>query len=443
MGRELLRGGIVLSMDPSVGDFDSGDVRIDEGRIVEVGEGLEAEGASVVDCRGTIVMPGMIDTHRHLWYTPYRNLSADLTLWPFFKQAEVVVPGYNPDWVYGGELLGALDCLDGGITTVMDWCHVINKPAHADAAIKAVTEVGGRVRFAYGMQGAGWDSPSGNGLPEDMLRVQQEYFAEGAESLVTYCVGLRGPDYVDFEQCRREMQGAREAGIPITMHIAVLHEYRESRGVARLRDEGMLGRDQNFVHLTFTTDDEFQAIAEAGATISICPTPEQAMGFGDPPFRRALRNGVVPSLGLDSCVAGGGYLFDDMHHTLMETRRQEMHEAWDRGEEYIDVVVKTREILEMGTIAGARALWLDDLVGSLTPGKQADVITLRTSDLNMMPVSNVEDAMLAATLSARSANVDSVWVGGRRVKEGGRLTVDVDVERGLALSVEARAAWPR
>lgn len=440
--RQLLKGGIVLSMDHEVGDFDCGDVLMEGSRISEVSSDIDPAGADVIDATGMIVMPGFVDTHRHLWYTPARNVSCDLPINAFFSETAKIVRKYKPDWVYAGEMLGALDALNGGITSLMDWCHIINEPVHADAAIKAVSEVGGRVRFVYG-QPPGWVSPSGKTtLPDDALRVKEEHFPR-PEGLVTYCVGLRGPDYADFDDSCQDIQTAREHEIPISMHIACQHEVRDLHNIARLGEVGMLGPDINHVHVTFATDHEFQEIANHGGSVSLCPTPEQVMGFGDPPIRRALRNGVAPGLGLDSCVAGGGHLFDDMHNALMACRRQEAMEAWGDGQDYDNVSLTSRDVVEFATVGGARAIWLDDRVGSITPGKDADVITIRTCDYNVLPVMNVQDAVWAVACSAKAGNVDSVWVAGQRVKKAGRLTVGVDFERALALAMEARTAWPR
>jgi len=438
--KQLLKGGIVLSMDADVGDFDRGDVLIEGARIADVGKNIDAPEAEVIDASEMIVMPGFVDTHRHLWYTPLRNVSCDLTLWPFFQRAAHLVPQYRAEWVYAAGVLGAMDALAGGITTVMDWCHIINSPAHADAAINGLKEVGVRARFVYG-QPPGWEPPAGElGLPEDALRVQREFFC-GEEGLLTYCIGLRGPQYDDFNNTCKDVQAARDHSIPISWHIATEHALRDTDPIGQLQREGMLGPDINHVHATFASDAEFEAIAVHGGSVSICPIPEQIMGFGDPPLRRAIRNGVKPGLGLDACVAGGGHLFDDMHSSLMAYRRQEAQGVWAAGKSYTSVSLTTRDVLKLATIGGARSVWLDQRVGSLTPGKDADVIMIRTTDYNILPVMNVQDAVWAATCSAKAGNVDSVWVAGKRVKEAGMMTIDVDFERALALAREARTEW--
>jgi 5-methylthioadenosine/S-adenosylhomocysteine deaminase len=436
--KQLLKGGIVLSMDPDVGDFDSGDVLIEGEQILEVAQDIDPGEAEVIDASDMIVMPGLVDTHRALWYAPVRNVSCDLTLFPFMAANRGLMMDYKPDWVYAGELLGALDALNGGITSMKDWCHVTNTPAHADAAIKALTEVGARVCFVYATP-AGWVPPSGqSGLPDDMARVKDEYF-DGPGRLLSYGVGLRGPDLDGFDKAAEEIGLARELGVFVSWHIAGGKDNAYS--IRRLAAAGLLGPDINHVHAMLATDDEFAAIAENGGSVTMCPSIAQVMGIGDPPIRRALINGVKPGLAVDGVVAGGGHIFDDMRAALIACRRQEAVEAWGAGGDYTDVDFTTREALELGTIAGARAIWLDDRIGSLTPGKDADVIMLRTSDLNMLPVTNVQDAVWAATCSANAGNVDSVWVAGKRVKKDGELTIDVDLERALALAVEARSTW--
>jgi 5-methylthioadenosine/S-adenosylhomocysteine deaminase len=436
--RQLLRGGIVLSMDPEVGDFDRGDVLIEGEHILEVGQDIDPGAAEVIDASDMIVMPGLVDTHRALWYTPVRNVSCDLTILPFMAATQRLVTEYKPDWVYAGELLGALDALRGGITSMKDWCHITNSPAHVDAAIKALTDAGARVRFVYAAP-AMWERPSGEpGLPEDALRVKDEYF-DGPEGLLSYCFGLAGPDHDGFEQSAGEVRIAREHEVPVSWHIAAAPDHPHN--IARFAAAGLLGPDINHVHATYASDEELTAIAENRGSVTMCSSIAQVMGFGDPPVRRALQNGVKPGLAVDGVVAGGGHIFDDMRATLIACRRQEAAEAWGAGRDYTDVDFTTREALELGTIAGARAIWLDDRVGSLTPGKDADVIMLRTRDLNMLPVTNVQDAVWAATCSANAGNVDSVWVAGKRVKKNGQLTIDVDLERALALAVEARSVW--
>jgi 5-methylthioadenosine/S-adenosylhomocysteine deaminase len=364
-------------------------------------------------------------------------VSCDLTILPFMAATQRLVTDYKPDWVYAGELLGALDALRGGITSMKDWCHITNSPAHVDAAIKALTEVGARVRYVYAAP-AMWERPSGeSGLPDDALRVKDEHFA-GRDGLLSYCFGLRGPDH-DFNEAVEELGIAREHEVPVSWHIAAAPDHPHN--IARLGAAGLLGPDINHVHATYATDEELTAIAENSGSVTMCSNIAQVMGFGDPPIRRALQNGVKPGLAVDGVVAGGGHIFDDMRATLIACRRQEAAEAWGAGRDYTDVGMTTREALELGTIVGARSIWLNDRVGSLSPGKDADVIMLRTSDLNMLPVTNVQDAIWAAACSANAGNVDSVWVAGKRVKKDGELTIDVDLERAMALAVEARSAW--
>ncbi|MEV0084879.1 amidohydrolase family protein [Saccharopolyspora sp. NPDC050642] len=430
MTTTLITNGHVLSMDGAVGELPVGDVLIEDGVIREVAPSIDALGAEVVDATSMIVMPGFIDTHRHTWQTAVRHHYADTDPLQYF--AEMLGPvgaGYRPDDVYAGNLLGALSALDSGVTTLVDWSHVQNTPEHSDAAIQALTESGIRGVFAHGWPLAPeWTRDSALGHPQDIRRLRERYFASD-DQLLTLAMAARGPEMARRDVWLDDLRLARELGVRTTVHVGAYAHNAHHRAVAQLRDAGVLGPDITFVHCCRCGDDEFAMIADAGASVSLGVHCElNSPGMGDVPLDRLLAAGIRPSLSGDTETKCSGDMFTQMR-TLLAYFRTWMgggHSRAPRAPESLQV----RDVLEFATLAGAKAAGLDRRTGSLTPGKQADVILVRAGDLNLAPVSDPAGALV---LAAHPGNVDTVLVGGRIVKRGGKL-LTADPHRALELA---------
>jgi cytosine/adenosine deaminase-related metal-dependent hydrolase len=408
----LIRGGTVLSVDPQIGDLDRGDVLIQDDRIVAVGKDLPAEGAQVVDATGMIVMPGLVDTHRHLWQSAIRQIAADWTLGQYAEQMlGVIGPRFAAEDVYIADLLGALEALNGGVTTVMDWSHIMNTPDHADAAVRGLTDSGVRAVFGYGNPG----SPAADWYEKDLARVAGTYFSSGDQRLSLALASL-GPEFSSLEETVTDIRLARELGIRTSLHVGAGLLGR-ARAVTAMDGAGLLGPDIIYVHCNTCTDEELLRIADSGGKVSISPRSEMQMGHGYPATGRLIAAGIQPSLSIDVVSAVGGSMFAEMRGTLEAERGRQNQLSLDRGEWPAKLALNTADVVRMATIEGARTLGMGDRIGSLTPGKQADVIMLRVDLPNLFLINNLP----AAVTLADSENVDTVFVAGRPVKVAGKL----------------------
>jgi 5-methylthioadenosine/S-adenosylhomocysteine deaminase len=421
--KTLIKGGVVISMDAAVGDLRPGDVLIEDGAIIDVAANIEAGADEVIDASEMVVLPGLVDSHRHLWYGAQRAIAYDGS---FPMMMESVWPKVGmtiqADDVYDSMRAGIADALNGGVTSVLDWCHVMNSQDHIDAAIRAHLESPLRAVFAFGPSMTAKAASGGNtGFSSwsEAKRAHDEVFPAHAERL-DFALAVQGPEFDPLEEARHDIETARGLGVPITMHIG--YPQGTSRyAVKRLHEAGLMGPDLQFVHCNGTTDEEFKMIADAGATVSVTPATEVAIGMGIPPTGRLRAQGVTPAFGCDAIIASSGDLFDEARAGLLLERALGQQRRYAKGEDVAgaeDLGFTAREALEAITINGAQSIWLDDRVGSLTPGKRADVILLRASDLNLAPMNNVVETVMSC---AHAGNVDTVLVDGKAVKRDGQL----------------------
>lgn len=423
MGRTLIRNAEIITVDPDLGNLSGADLLIDGTRIAAVGHDISAADAEIVDGTGTIVMPGMIDTHRHMWQTVLRNIAADWTLSQYFAGVRVQLGGhFRAEDIYAGNLAGAYEALNAGVTTCLDWSHNMNTPEHADAAVGALKASGGRYVMCYGNSNDEWlpvsDKPTN---AADARRVKAQHFSSD-DQLVTMGMALRGPQYATSDVTIDDWALARELGGLITVHVGD-GSWGKNRPVAWLNDHGLLGPDVVCAHCNSLADDEYGIMADAGAGAAMTPEIEMQMGHGWPATGKLLRAGVAPSLGIDIATCNTGHLFQVMRTTLLVERAFAHAEADRRGEVIEEALpLNTKDVIEFATINGAKTLRLDHKIGSLTPGKDADVVLLRGDGIEMAPLNNASGAVV---LAGHPGLVDSVWVAGRKVKSGGVL-VDVD-----------------
>jgi cytosine/adenosine deaminase-related metal-dependent hydrolase len=425
--KTLLTGGTVVSMDPAVGDLERGDVLIEDGVIVEVAQRVDAPDAEVIDATDRIVMPGFVDNHRHSWQTAFRGAGAD---WTFPEWAlamhRTVKPHYRPEDVYAGTLLGRLEALHCGVTTMLDWYHVAQSHAHEDAAVAALRDAPGRSIFCLG---AGWGTA--DAVDDDIRRVRSALTGDGlagaeltgaglsGDGLVTMALGLRGPDDTGMDTVARELKLAAELGLRTSLHI-------EAAGtVTDLHERGLLRDTTTFVHANGISDEELRMLAGAGSSLSISPDVELKMGFGSPVTGRALAAGLRPTLSVDDVPSVGGDMFSTMRTAF----------AVQRG---LDGGLRSRDLLEFATVDAARSCGLAARTGSVTPGKDADLVLLRTDDLTVFPVTDPVGTIVSA---GHPGLVDTVLVAGRVVKRDGVLLgVDLPALRTRLLASRDRIA---
>jgi cytosine/adenosine deaminase-related metal-dependent hydrolase/ribose/xylose/arabinose/galactoside ABC-type transport system permease subunit len=408
-GRKLIRGGAVLSLDPAVGDFTTGDVLIDGDRILAVGPELANGEIEVIDASGMIVMPGFVDSHRHIWEGLLRNIGTDVPLEGRTSYISFVLhrlaPAFRPEDAYVGNLVSALGAIDAGITTLLDWSHIQASPAHTDAVIQALHDSGLRAVFAYGFPWWGkWEERQ----PSWFVRAATEHFSTKNQKL-TLALAAPGPEFTDFEITRDHWKLARETGARITTHVGV-GSYGQDGKLQEFGEAGLLGPDTTYIHCTTLNDTEIQMIVDTGGTVSLASPVEMMMGHGMPPIQKFLDRGLHPSLSVDVETNVPADMFNQMRSIL----------GLQRGRAKVEgkLPISPREVLAYATIEGARANGLDSKVGTLTPGKQADLIMLRTDRLNVTPLN---DPTTAVVVGMDTGNVDTVIIAGRVMKRGGKL----------------------
>ena len=419
--RLLIRGGHVLTMDPELGDVFAGDLLVEDDRIAAVGRSLDAGDAEVVDATDCIVVPGFIDSHRHTWETVIRGIAPDVSLGGYFDIVlDQLAPAYRPEDVYAGNYLGSLEAIDAGVTTLLDWSHISNTPEHADEAIRGLRDARLRAVYCYGTPNtslADWWYTSTLEAPEDIRRVRSQYFSSD-EGLLTLAMGTRGPGFCTPEVVRHDWALARDVGAPISVHVGMGPYAGRFSMVSQLSELGLLGPDTTYIHCNYLSDEEFRLIADSGGKVSIAPSVEMVMGHGTPPTAKALAHGLRPSLSIDVVTTVPGDMFTQMRFLFAEARLLAHEAAFAAGNEEEPVLLTSREVLEFATIEGARVCGVDDRTGSLTPGKQADVVVLRCDLTNTYPVI---DPVSTVVHQADTRNVDLVLVAGEVLKRDGRL----------------------
>jgi 5-methylthioadenosine/S-adenosylhomocysteine deaminase len=407
----LIRGGAVITVDADLGTLPVADVHVRDGVILGVGADLSAPHAQVIDATRMIVLPGLIDTHFHMWSSLGRNFVSDG--FEYFPAKWATAAVYEPEDFYRSVLLGLVECINAGITTVHNWSHNTRTPAHADAELRAHRDSGVRARYAYGHRDA---LPEGTALDfSDIDRVRAEWFGplRPFEDLVHLGVNLRGPDLSEIGVFYAEMAEANRRSLPVAIHTVQGGSTKVR--AAELERKGYLGPSFLIAHFLAATQEDREAMARTGTPLSFSVHSELRLGdAGDP--RAALLKmraaGVPVSFSIDATSISPVNLFEAMSVVW------NMGIPW-QGTDTADLAALTfRDCIAMATIAGAAALGLADVTGSLTPGKRADLILLRRDDLNLAPSADVESAVVRA---AGPANVDTVLIDGRILKRAGEL----------------------
>ena len=424
-GRTLIRGATVLSMDADIGNLVRGDIIIDGSTITAIHENIEADDAMVIEASGMIAMPGMVDTHRHAWEGQLRRLNPNAeTLEDYCNATHYsFAKYYRPADMYIGNLLTALGCIDAGITTVVDNSHNSRTGAHSDAAVEALLDAGIRSIHASGAPVSGeWDKAH---WPGNLERLQEKYFKPGDNELVSLAV---------MAQLEPELWAeARRLGLPIITEFFGGEMAAELQGLHR---EGLLRPDNIFNHCTALPDAGWQILRDAGVRVNVCPRSDAHYGIEDGMFamQSALRHGIRPGLSVDNETSYSGDMFMEMRVAFYLQRVMGMHQQRCCGLEHHPVTLPAHNLLKAATADGAACAGLQDKIGSLTPGKQADLILINAQDLNLYPSGNAFGTVVHA---AERSNVDTVMIGGRIVKRNGKV-LGVGSERLRAAIDESR-----
>jgi cytosine/adenosine deaminase-related metal-dependent hydrolase len=422
MPRTLIRQATVITMDRQ-GDLPMGDVLVAGDTIEAIAPDLSAAaaGAQVVDAAGCIVIPGLVNAHMHTWQTALRGVAANWTLLEYFQKMHAgLATVFTPEDLHIATLVGALNQLNCGTTTLVDWCHNNPTPAHNDAAVAALLASGIRAAFFHGTpkpdprpgERPFWE------VPHPRAEVERLLEAHGSQPLLDVHMAVLGPHYSTLDVALHDFRMARDLG-----RIASLHQgggpARTPDGWQRLEAEGLLGPHINIVHGHALDDAQLARFCELGMSFSAAAESEMSQGHGHPITGRLRALGRAPSLGVDlESVMSGDMLSQarialGMQRTLDNAAYRAAH-----GSIPPTSTITTREALGWVTVEGARMLGALDRIGSLAPGKQADLVVIRASDLNMQPV---HDAVSSVVFQTSLANIDSVMVAGTWQKRGGQL----------------------
>jgi 5-methylthioadenosine/S-adenosylhomocysteine deaminase len=408
----LLRGGTVVTMDAGRRVLHGADVLVVGDRIAEVGTDLQAPaGATEVDATGGVVMPGMIDTHRHMWQTAMRGYGADWSLtqyfvWYYLEHGR----RFRPQDVHAGNTLSAWDALEAGVTTTVDWSHGLQTVEHAEAAAQALEAVPGRFVLAYGnIAAAPWEWTT-QAEVQDFIRRTRDRGRLGVQLAFDVTGDPEFPERAAFEV-------ARDLDVPVTTHAGVWGATNDD-GIRLMHDHGFAGPDTVYVHAATLTSDSYHRIAASGGSISVSTESEQSAGQGYPPTWQVRRHGIDVSLSHDTSVWWSADLFTAMRTTLGADRSREHLEAHAAGDTVTQLHLRAQQVVEWATLGGAKALGRDDL-GSIEAGKTADVVLLKNDhSAYSFPLLNPYGHI---ALQAQRGDVHTVLVGGRVVKSEGRL----------------------
>ncbi|GLF95361.1 amidohydrolase family protein [Streptomyces yaizuensis] len=434
--RVLLTGATIVTMDPRTGVLPRGDLLIDGRSIAAVGPDLVALGAAtdavVVDVTGSVLAPGFVDTHRHAWEAQLRRAMPDVDDLGAYVRATLhgYAPRYRPHDMYIGTRLAALGALDGGITTLLDFSHNSRTAAHSDSAVQALLDTGIRgVHAAMGPHFGDWDGQ----WPADLARLRERYRGE----LLTFRLAalataeIAGPDLTYGPALARV---AHELGVGVS--VDAVFGTPSSRAVLEWERLGLLGPDITLIHATGLTHDAWRAVGDTGTTVALAPTSDAQIGLETavPAVDEALAAGVRPGLSIDVEVALAGDMFTQMRAVHTIQRMRAVNTVYGTGRK--PARISTHDVLDFATAQGARTIGLADVTGSLTVGKEADLLVIRAEDINNMPLN---DAVGTVVLGSDARNIDTVFVAGQVRKWDGRLLgVDLPALRAEAAASRAR-----
>ncbi len=404
----LIKGATILSMDVDIGNIPKGDILIEGGKIVSVGAGISADQAQIIEADHMIAIPGMVDTHRHSWEGQLRRINPNAESLEDYCNAThfSFAKYYRPRDIYVGNMLTALGCMDAGITTVIDNSHNSRSAAHSDAAIEAMLDAGIRAVHAAGAPVSGtWDTAH---WPGNLERLQNKYFKDGNNSLITLAM------MAQLEPA--QWAEARRLGIPIVTEFFGGKMADELEGLHR---EGLLRKDNIFNHCTCLPDKGWKILREAGVRVNVCPRSDAHYGIEDGMFawQAAAQHGIRPGLSVDNETSYSGDMFMEMRVAFYLQRVVGQLRRSDQTRQSVETINASR-LLEAATIDGAACAGLQDRIGSLVPGKQADVVLINTEDINLYPSNNAFGTVVHA---AERSNIDTVIIGGRIVKQRGAL----------------------
>lgn len=427
MRRTLIRSAIVISMDDAIGDLLTGDVLVEGGRILDVRPSIDvAADTEVVDGAGRIVIPGLINAHMHTWQTGLRGFAANWTLLEYFRRMHAgFATVFRPDDIYIATLVGTLNQINHGVTTLVDWCHNNPTPDHTDAAVRGLIESGIRAAFFHGSPKPEPKpgEPHFSEVPHPRREVERLLAGPLADrdGLVTLGLAILGPHYSTLDVAMHDFQLARELNLIASMHQGG-GPAKTPGGWEKLLEAGLVGPGINIVHGNDLPDELLDRMVDLGVSFSVTPENEMIQGHGFPITGRLLKRGVRPTVGIDLESVLAGDLLSAARVALSMQRSLDNAESRKAsGTIPATTTIPVREALRWITTEGARMLGREHQIGSLTPGKLADLVIINASDLNLHPV---HDPVATVVMQTSLANIEAVMIGGAWKKQNGRLLVE-------------------
>ena len=432
MNRILIKNASILSMDPAVGDFDDADILIENDKIVAVQPNLQVDGAEIVDGKGRIVMPGMVNAHIHTWEFQLRGIGSD---WVGFRDYVANMHGnlatrYQDEDVYIGNLLGSLNQLRNGTTTIVDWCHITRDASMTDAAIDGLEQSGIRAVFARGTvkppERPGEVPYHKKPFPREEIHRLRTGRLSSDDGLVTLAMAILGPDWGEYDVAAHDIRLAREYGLINSAHTYGRKGKRVVEdGYPRLAKEGLLGPDHNIGHGNCFDDEELKIVLDAGCTITATNLTEM-LNYEQPAMLgRLVKHGALPSLGTDCDPYFNSSMLAVTRHAFLHQRELDNRSLWHEGRwpAKTQHSTLTRDAIYWATMGGAKAFGLDRKIGSITPGKQADLVMFDCRGMNIFPALPGGNAAHIVVMYAETSDIENVLVAGKFAKRGGQLTV--------------------
>jgi cytosine/adenosine deaminase-related metal-dependent hydrolase len=432
MKRTLIKCGWLVTLDDAIGDHESGELLFSGSTIEAVGKNLNATADETIDATDKIVMPGLVNAHMHTWETALRGIAAEWLSANYMRLFHGNMgTRYTPEDNYIANLMGALAQIDAGCTTLVDWCHNITTIEHAERAVDGLIDSGIRAVFAHGTA----KPPTRPGdrpfhevpHPRERIESLRKGRLSGDDKLVTLAMAILGPDWGSWEVVEHDIRMAREFGLVSSSHTRRREDCVVKDGYAKMLKAGLLGPDHNLVHGTSYSEADLKVVADSGATLTSTVLVELHHHIGDTMVARVRAAGMLPSIGIDVEPYTTGQMFREMQAALLFVRGKEIRNNAMLGNSmFTQMPVKSREALLWATVGGAKAFRLDRKIGTLSPGKKADIVMLRANDINMVPV---WDPVYSIVEIAGPGNVDTVIIDGVTRKKDGKLTVPADVLR--------------
>lgn len=428
MRRTLIQSATVISMDDAIGDLNTGDVLVEGSRIASVRPSIDIGSgeAEIIDGTGRIVIPGLINAHMHTWQTALRGYAANWTLLEYFRRMHAgLATVFRPDDICIATLVGALNQINCGTTTLVDWCHNNPTPDHTDAAISGLIESGIRAAFFHGSPKPEPKpgEPHFSEIPHPRREVERLLAGPLADrdGLVTLGLAILGPHYSTLDVAMHDFRLAREFKLIASMHQGG-GPPKTPGGWEKLIEAGLVGAGINIVHGNDLPDDLLDRMVDLGVSFSVTPENEMIQGHGFPITGRLLKRGVRPTIGIDLESVLAGDLFSAARVALSMQRALDNAETRKAsGTIPATTTIPVREALRWITTEGARMLGRENQIGSLTPGKLADLVVINASDLNLFPV---HDAVATVVMQTSLVNIEAVMIGGAWKKRNGRLLIE-------------------